>query len=106
MLAVAQRAQANEDIDEAIGRYLATASAEVALGFVDALQATYALLADHPHIGSPRYAHELGIPGLRHRKLRHYPWLVIYLPQPDCVEVVRVLDARCDIPQTLLSDAD
>ena len=101
---IAQRKRAASDIDEAIAAYRDEAGADVALGFVDALESVYALLLDHPHLGSPRYSHELNIPGLRHRRLNRYPWLVFYIARPDHIEIVRVLDARRDIPAWLAAD--
>ena len=100
------RARASRDIDEAIDAYLDAGAFEAARGLVDELQAAYALLLDYPHIGSPRYAHELNMPGLRHWKIGRYPWLVFYIVGDDRLEILRLLDARRDIPGTLIDDAD
>jgi toxin ParE1/3/4 len=64
---VIPRALANRDVDEAVAHYLDEASAQVALRFVDALERAYAHIGRQPASGSPRYAHELNIPGLRDR---------------------------------------
>lgn len=78
--------------------YVGEAGADVALGFIDALQTTYRSIANHPAAGSPRYANELGLPGLRSRILRRYPYLVFYVERDDHIDVWRVLHALRDIP--------
>jgi toxin ParE1/3/4 len=62
---VVPREQANRDVDEAVSHYLTQANPAVALGFIDALEKAYSHIARHPATGSPRYAHELNLPGLR-----------------------------------------
>lgn len=89
--------QAHCDVEQAIDHY----AREVALGFVKALEAAYRLIAEHPGTGSPRYAHELDLPDLRHRQLERYPYLVFYVERTDHFDVWRVLDARRDIPAWL-----
>lgn len=86
---VVPRAQANRDVDEA---------AQAALGFIDALEKAYAHIGRHPGRGSPRYAHELNLPGLRTWPLTGYPHLVFYVERPDHVDVWRVLQGQRDIP--------
>lgn len=98
---VVPREQAHRDVDQAIDHYAREAGADVALGFVGALEAAYNSIAEHPRIGSPRYAVELDLPGLRHRRLVRYPWLVFYVERDDHIDVWRVLDARRDIPAWL-----
>ena len=100
--AVVPRAQAHRDVDEAIDHYAREAGADVALGFVEALEAAYRWIAEHPRTGSPRYAHELDLPDLRHRQLDRYPYLVFYVEGKDQIDVWRVLDARSDIPAWLV----
>ena len=55
-------------------------------------------LAQHPTIGSPRYAFELRLEGLRAWPLRKYPYLVFYVEREDHLDVWRVLHAQRDIP--------
>lgn len=59
------RDQANRDVDEAISHYLSAATAAVALGFIDALEQADTHIGRHPATGSPHYAYELDLPGLR-----------------------------------------
>ena len=92
------REQANRDVDDAVAYYLNEAAESVALGFIDALEQAYAHIARHPGTGSPRYAHELNLPGLRTWSLTRYPYLVFYLERPDRIDVWRVLHGQRDIP--------
>ena len=78
--------------------YLKEAGDQVALGFVDALEKAYAHLGRHAPTGSPRYAHELNLPGLRMWPLVRYPYLVFYVEHNDCIDVWRVLNSQRDIP--------
>lgn len=93
--------RAAQDIELAITRYQQEAGDDIALAFIGELEAAYRLIKDHPEIGSPRYAHAMNIPGLRHRKLRRYPWLVFYIVKANALEIIRVLDAHRDIPAML-----
>lgn len=95
------RALALADVDEAIAYHLQEAGADVALGFIDALERAYQHLVRQPASGSPRYAHELNLPGLRSWPLTRYPHLVFYVEQSDHVEVWRVLHGSRDIPSWL-----
>jgi toxin ParE1/3/4 len=95
---VVPRKQAHRDVEEAIGHYLDEGAEAAALGFIDALQAAYDHIGRHAATGSPRYAHELNLPGLRFWTLRRYPYLVFYVEQVDRIDVWRVLHARRNIP--------
>ncbi len=98
---VIPRAQANRDIEEAVGHYLDAAGEETALGFIDALERAFKHIASHPATGSPRHAHELGLPGLRHWHLKRFPYLVFYVERSDHIDVWRVLHGGRDIPAWL-----
>jgi len=98
---VIPRELASHDIDDIIQYYLDESAAHAALGFVDALQSAFAHIGRHPATGSPRYAHELNLPGLRCWPLTRYPYLVFYLDRPDHIDVWRVLHASRDIPAWL-----
>jgi len=95
---VRPREQARQDTDTAVDYYLRETGLDIALGFIDALETTYCTIADHPGVGSPRYAHELDIPGLRNHPLKRYPYLVFYVEREDHIDVWRVLHAERDIP--------
>lgn len=95
---VVPRELANRDIDDAIAYYLSEGAEQAALGFIDALEQAYAHISRHPTTGSPRYAHELNLPGLRFWPLTHYPHLVFYVERPEHIDVWRVLHGQRDIP--------
>jgi toxin ParE1/3/4 len=95
---VVPRLLASRDVDDAVAYYLAEGGELVALGFIDALSRAYAHVGRNPATGSPRYAHELSLPGLRSWPLSRYPYLVFYLEQPDHIDVWRVLHQERDIP--------
>ena len=87
------------DVDEIIDYYLETSPEAIALGFVDALESAYAQIGLSPALGSPRYAFELELPGLRSWPLKRYPYLIFYVERDDHVEVWRVLHRRRDMPR-------
>jgi toxin ParE1/3/4 len=98
---VVPRALARRDVQLAADWYAGEAGEDVALRFIDAVETAYRAIAGNPATGSPRFAHELNLPGLRSRSLEHYPWLVFYMERDDHVDIWRVLHARRDIPATI-----
>jgi plasmid stabilization system protein ParE len=87
---VVPRALANRDIDDAIAYYLGEGTEQAAFGFIDAVEQACARIGRHPASGSPRYAHELNLPGLRFWPLARYR-----RPKtPTTVRPVRVLTPR------------
>ena len=95
---VVLRERARRDIDEAVEHYLAESGEAVALAFVDALEDTRRRIGELPKSGSPRYAHELDIPGLRFQTVGRFPYLVFYLEREADIDVWRVLHGARDIP--------
>jgi toxin ParE1/3/4 len=95
---IVRRALAEQDIEAIIDDYLVHGGADVALGFIDALQGAFEHLSRQPGTGSPRLAQELGIPGLRSWPPRSHPHIVFYFDAPDAVEIWRVLHGHRDIP--------
>ena len=96
--AVIPRETASKDVDEAIDHSLGEGAFEAALDFTDALETGYAHIARQPGSGSPKYAHELNLPGLRFWPLTRFPFLVFYFEQDDFIDVWRVLHEQRDIP--------
>jgi toxin ParE1/3/4 len=96
---IVPREQAVRDIDAAVAFYLEDSGATVALGFIDAVEQAFVHIGSQPASGSPRYAHELNLPGLRSWPLSAFPYLVFYVAQDTYVDVWRVLHGRRDIPQ-------
>ena len=98
---VVLRERAQRDIDEAVGHYLAESGIPLALEFIDALEEAYRRIGERPVSGSPRYAHELDIPGLRFHAVSRFPYLVFYVEREAEVDVWRVLHGAQDIPSGL-----
>ena len=96
--AIVPREVARRDVDEAIDHCLGEGAAQAALDFVDALESAYTHIGRQPASGSPRYAHELNLPGLRSWPLTRFPYLIFYFERDDCVDVWRVLHGQRDIP--------
>ena len=95
---VVARELACRDIDDAMAYYLSENAEQAVFGFIDALEQAYAHISHHPATGSPRYAHELNLPGLRFWQLTGYPYLVFYLERPQHIDVWRVLHGQRNIP--------
>lgn len=85
-------------MDDAIAWYLSEDAEAAAIGFIDALEAAYSHIGQHPSTGALRYAHELNLPGLRSWALDRFPYLVFYVEQPDHIDVWRVLHGARNIP--------
>jgi len=95
------REHARRDVEDAVDYYAREAGADVAPDFVEALRSAYRTISSRPASGSPRFAHELDLPGLRSRRLARFPYLIFYVERDDHVDVWRVLHARRDIPSWL-----
>ena len=95
---VVLRPVADQDIDEAIAHYLGKDEAQAALDFISELETASVHIGRQPGSGSPRYAHELNLPGLRFWSLSRFPYLVFYFERDDVVDVWRVLHSQRDIP--------
>ena len=95
------RQLAARDIDEALSYYLEHAGESTALTFIDALEQAFRHIAISPATGSPRYAHELDLPGLRFWPLHHFPYLIFYIENANSIDVWRVLHGQRDIPAQL-----
>ena len=101
---VVRRARADRDVLEALDHYLEV-SPKVAQGFVDDLELAYTHIGRYPASGSPRYGHELNLPGLRAWPCSRYPYLVFYVELDDRIEVWRVLHGQRDIPRWMQDDS-
>lgn len=95
---VIPRALARQDVEAAVDHYADVAGSDVALDFVSALETAFRAIAAKPGTGSPRFAHDLELPGLRTRRIARFPYLIFYLERDDHIDVWRVLHDRRDIP--------
>ena len=71
------------------------------LRFADDVEKSLHLLAAQPGMGSHRHAALLRWPAIRSWPLRPWPYLVLYQPQGDHLDIVRVLHTARDIAATL-----
>ena len=101
---VCPRARADLDAQEAVDYSLNEGAVQAAYGFVDALEQAFEHIGRHPASGATRYAHELGLPGLRSWPLRGYPYLVFFVELDDHVDVWRILHGERDIPVWLIEN--
>jgi len=95
---VVLREQAHQDIEDAVAYYLGEDAETAASGFIDALEKACTHIGSHPATGSPRYAHELNLPGLRSWPLTRYPYLIFYVERADHIDIWRVLHGHRNIP--------
>lgn len=98
---VVLRERARRDVDDAIVFYLQEGGQHVALAFIDALERAFGRMARHPVSGSPRYAHELNLPGLRCASAWRGSHLIFYIERTADIDVWRVLRAERDVPSSL-----
>jgi toxin ParE1/3/4 len=99
------RHSARQDIRQARDFYLGEAGEPTAARFLDAIQAAFTRIAEFPGSGSTRYAHEVGLSGLRSYRLGAFPHLVFYVEREGRAEIWRVLYAQQDIPQSMKDSA-
>ncbi|MBV8796373.1 MAG: type II toxin-antitoxin system RelE/ParE family toxin [Hyphomicrobiales bacterium] len=92
---------ARRDVEAAVDYYVRIAGPDIALSFIDALQSAYRAIGDRPALGSPRYAQELVLPGLRSLAVKGFPYLVFYIERDDHIDIWRVLHGRRDIPSRM-----
>ena len=100
---VVPRRVALRDIDEAVAYYLGEGGDETALRFIEAVEKTFTRIGRHPASGSPRYAVELTLPGLRAMPVTRHPHLVFYVDRGSHIDVWRVLHGERDIPAWIRS---
>jgi toxin ParE1/3/4 len=73
---------------------------EALKAFVE-MEKTGSRISHHPTSGSPRYAVELNLPGLRVMPVPRYAHLVFYVDRGNHIDVWRVLHGERDIPAWL-----
>ncbi len=95
------RASARRDVEQAVAHYLDEGGAEVAPGFIDALEEALGHIARNPGSGSPRYGHDLNLSGLRSWPTAAYPYIIFYMEAQGTVDVWRILHRRRDIPESM-----
>lgn len=94
---VVLRLAAEDDISSATTYYLDEGSTEVALRLVRSLERNLRSISEQPQSGSPRFAHELDLPGLRSWLIGDFPSLIFYVELEDHIQVWRVLHVKRDL---------
>lgn len=97
MKSLVRRERADLDVQDAVDYYVQNAP-EYALLFIDALEQAFRHIQRQPGMGSPRYAHELNLPGLRFWSCKQFPYVVFYFESKEQIDVWRVLHGSRDIP--------
>lgn len=93
--------QAERDIEHIVA-YIASDNPSAARQVLHAIEQTCALVGDMPYVGRKiLQTQDGGVHALPCKTFRNY--LVLYMVEPKASFIVRVLNARRDIP-TLLSD--
>jgi toxin ParE1/3/4 len=95
------RERAERDVEAAVDYYAHEADPDIAFHFIEALRSAYRTIAEHPAVGSHRYALDLALPGLRNWAVKGFPHLVFYIERDDHIDVWRVLHGRRDIPSRM-----
>jgi len=98
---ILRRAQAEQDITEAVTYYLEQDAPIAAERFIAALETAIKHIGRNPDFGSPRYASELGLNDLRFWKIKAYPYLIFYVELKDQIDIWRILHGQRDIPSWL-----
>lgn len=101
---VVPREVAGKDIEDVVDYYPREAGNQAALNFIEFLQRAFDHIGRHPQTGSPRYAHELNLPGLRAWPVKRYPYWIFYVELDDHIDVWRVLNGQRDIPAWLSTE--
>ena len=95
---VVLRDAARADLEQAIAFYVGEGADEAAARLIDEIEQALDHIARHPEAGSPRYGHELQLPGLRTWLLHTHPYLIFYVASATQVDVWRILHGERDIP--------
>jgi toxin ParE1/3/4 len=97
------RVLAEQDIEKASFHYQSEGGEALALNFIEEAEQAFRRIGRNPAIGSPRYAYELGLEGLRAWPLRRFPYMIFYIEQLNALDVWRVLHGQRDIPSWMQS---
>jgi toxin ParE1/3/4 len=100
-IAIRLRPAARRDVATAAAWYAEQAESGLAGKFIEAVRSALDHIARHPASGSPRYALLMGLTGLRCRPVSGFPYLAFYVEREGWVDVLRVLHASRDIPESL-----
>lgn len=99
--AIVLREAADDDISFATTFYTKESSVEITLRFLASLEQAFQGISKQPAIGSPRFAHELDLPGLRSWLLPDFPYVIFYVELADYIQVWRLLHTKRDLGASL-----
>ena len=95
------RPRARRDIAE-IAEYVAAENLEASDRFINGVFRSFQLLASMPQMGSARRFRREGLKGLRLWRVPRFPkYLIVYRPQKDGIEIIRVLHGARNIERLL-----
>ena len=97
---VIRSVQTQLDVQEALA-YFQLEAPHAVDAFVNALERAVLHIQRAPGTGSPRYAIELDMPGLRFWLLSKFPYGLFYLEQDVQLLVIRLIHMVRDIPASL-----
>jgi toxin ParE1/3/4 len=95
------RPAARRDVATAAQWYAKEGGFGLANRFITSVRTVFERNARHAASGSPRYATLVGIAGLRNHPLKDFPYLIFYVEHVTSLDVVRVLHASRDLPESL-----
>lgn len=98
---VVPRLKAIHDLEQALVYCEVEFGERAAIRFINAIETAYERISRLPAAGSPRYAHELGLPDLRSWSLQSHPVVLFYVERDTHIDLWRVLHAQMDIPASL-----
>jgi toxin ParE1/3/4 len=87
---------AQRDVEKAV-LYYASQNLSASQLFIEEYKAEVSSIEKMPGMGSPRFAHELDIAGLRACSLESFPYLIFYIEHPSFIDIIRVLHSSRDV---------
>ncbi len=98
---ILRRLKAANDAEE-IANYLAEDNLEVALRFLENVEATLHYLATNPQLGSPFEAKDPRLANLRISRVRGFPnHVIVYIVHQNALEVLHIMHGARDIETEL-----
>lgn len=95
---------ARSDVDEGAAWYGEQGGLALELAFASALQSATEKIAQHPGIGSMRYAGLLKTHALRFWPVSGFPYLIFYIERDSQLDIWRVLHTQRDIPEWMVEE--
>ena len=93
---------ARRDLDDCAAYLAGQANLQIALWFLESVEATCATLAAHPRFGRARAFGASDLAGLRSFRVQDFTnHLIFYVPRAHGIEVVRVLHGARDLEARL-----